>query len=338
MRNCFAQMQSIAALHFPLTTMRETRLPWDDLRLLLEVHRCGSFFAAANALGLSTSTVARRIDALERTIGHAVVHRTSQGVWLENDALELIGAAERFEHALGALRRDDSPHAGAYAGVVRVSVPDGFGSAMAIAAARLQRQHPETQVEIVAEARFVDLSAREADIGIRGGRSSSRILLEKSLGEIQGALFATRDYLARRLPSRVLAHADYASQDFIAKDAISTGRGSPPHWLVQRGATRFPLRSNAFDARLQAGLEGLGIVELAAGSAATYPTLQRIALEDPIAPVRFFLTMHRDLRKVPRVRAFAAEVQQVFAEYLALQHAEEARFYAALQNKLRATK
>lgn len=312
--------------------MANARLPWDELRLLLEVHRRGSFFAAASSLGLSTSTVARRIEALERTIGHAVVHRTSQGVWLENDALELIGAAERFEQSLAALRRDEGAQGG-YAGVVRVSVPDGFGFAMAIAAARLRRQHPETQVEIIAEARFVDLSSREADIGIRGGRSSSRILVEKSLGEIQGALFATSEYLARRLPSRFLAQSDYATQDFIAKEAGGAVKGGPPHWLVQRGAVHFPLRSNAFDARLQAGLEGIGIVELAAGSAATYPTLQRIALEDPITPVRFFLTMHRDLRKVPRMRAFALEVQQVFADYMALQHAEEARFRVVMKGR-----
>lgn len=314
--------------------MANARLPWDDLRLLLEVHRRGSFFAAASSLGLSTSTVARRIEALERTIGHAVVHRTSQGVWLENDALELIGAAERFEQSLAALRRDEGAQGGAYAGVVRVSVPDGFGFAMAIAAARLRRQHPETLVEIIAEARFVDLSSREADIGIRGGRSSSRILVEKSLGEIQGALFATSEYLARRLPSRFLAQSDYATQDFIAKEAGGAVKGGPPHWLVQRGATHFPLRSNAFDARLQAGLEGIGIVELAAGSAATYPTLQRIAMEDPIAPVRFFLTMHRDLRKVLRMRAFALEVQRVFAEYMTLQHAEEVRFRAAMKGRV----
>lgn len=308
--------------------MTDARLPWDDLRLLLEVHRRGSFFGAASALGVSTSTVARRIEALERSIGHAVVHRTSQGVWLENDALELIGVAERFEQSLEALRRDEAAKGKSYAGVVRVSAPDGFGFALAIAAARLRRQHPETQVEIVAEARFVDLSAREADIGIRGGRSASSILVEKSLGEIQGALFATREYLARRLPSRFLRQADYATQDFIAKEVSAAGRGGPPHWLAQRGATHFPLRSNAFDARLQAGLEGIGIVELAAGSAATYPTLQRIALEDPIPSVRFFLTMHRDLRKVPRMRAFAAEVQKIFAEYMVAQQAEEKRFRA----------
>ncbi len=313
--------------------MANVRLPWDDLRLLLEVHRRGSFFAAASSLGVSTSTVARRIEALERTIGHTVVHRTSQGVWLENDALELIGVAERFEQSLAALRRDEGAQGGAYAGVVRVSVPDGFGSAMAIAAARLRRLHPETQVEIIAEARFVDLSSREADIGIRGGRSSSRSLVEKPLGDIQGALFATSAYLSRRLPSRFLAQSDYATQDFIAKEASNAVGGGPPHWLVQRGATHFPLRSNAFDARLQAGLEGIGIVELAAGAAATYPTLQRIALEDPITPVRFFLTMHRDLRKVPRMRAFAVEVQKVFAEYMALQHAEEARFRVAMKGR-----
>ena len=41
---------------------------WDDLRVLLALHRHQSLLAAGAALGLSTSTVARRIEALEQSL------------------------------------------------------------------------------------------------------------------------------------------------------------------------------------------------------------------------------------------------------------------------------
>ena len=76
----------------------ENKLPaWDDLRVLLEVHRAGSFLAAGLRLGLSTSTVARRIGALEKDLGGALVHRTSQGVWLERERSSWAGSWPAYE-------------------------------------------------------------------------------------------------------------------------------------------------------------------------------------------------------------------------------------------------
>ena len=56
---------------------------WDDLRVLLALHRHHSFLAAGKALGLSTSTAARRIEALERSLGRPVVQRSSSGTTVE---------------------------------------------------------------------------------------------------------------------------------------------------------------------------------------------------------------------------------------------------------------
>ncbi|HEX4457309.1 MAG TPA: LysR family transcriptional regulator, partial [Polyangia bacterium] len=63
---------------------------FDDLRLLLVLQRQGSFLAAGRALRLSTSTVARRVEALERAIGRPLVVRTSSGTALEPDAVGLV--------------------------------------------------------------------------------------------------------------------------------------------------------------------------------------------------------------------------------------------------------
>jgi DNA-binding transcriptional LysR family regulator len=302
----------------------ENKLPgWDDLRVLLEVHRRGSFLAAGIQLGMSTSTVARRIGSIEKDLGCALVHRTSQGAMLEAEALALIELAEDFEQSLAAHRRDAGGRS-PYAGVVRISLPDGFLSGAAEAAARFRRGHPETFIEIISEARFVDLAAREADIGLRGARSSSPVLIEKSVGDIIAGLYASEEYLARRLPGRALAAGDYEAQDFIVEDDVARGRG-PGQWLVQRGASRFPVRSNSFEARVHAAKRGMGLVMLGVGVTEEHPGLIRVTLEAPLPTLRFYLTMHRELRKVPRVRGVAAALEEVIAEYMAAQAKAEAR-------------
>lgn len=289
---------------------------WDDLRLLLEVHRRGSFLAAGQQLKLSTSTVARRIAALEAELGRPVVHRTAQGTTIEKDARRLISIAEEFEQQLAAARRDAATGAPSspFAGVVRISLPDGFLIGAAEAAARFRAVHPETEIELISEARRVDLAAREADLGVRSVRSSSPVLIDKPLGAIAAGLFASEAYLAKRLPSRELRAGEYAAHDFVVED-VARGAGMA-QWLVARGAARFPVRSNSHEARIHAAKRGMGLVILALASALEHPELLPVRLEAPLPALPFFLTMHKDLRKVPRVRGVAEALSQVVAEYL----------------------
>lgn len=297
------------------------QLPWDDLRCLLEVHRHGSFLGAGQALGLSTSTVARRIDALERTVGRTLVQRTTKGARLEADALPLVAPAEQFEATLRALARDRSNASSPYAGSVRVTVPDGFGPALATAAARVLRAHPEIQVEVVVESRFADLGAREADLAVRNGRSRSRVLTEKLLGEIRVGLYASPDYLRRRLPAKRLTPNEIADHDYVGLE-IATRHGAAS-WLTSRGAVRHPFTSTDVSARLRAAQEGLGLVALAIGG--DYGALERVAIEPTLPSLRFYLAMRTELRKLPRVRAVAEAITAVFAEHLARQAEAEGR-------------
>jgi DNA-binding transcriptional LysR family regulator len=97
-------------------------MSWDDLRILLAVHRGGSLLAAGKLLGLSTSTTGRRLDALEAAAGYRLVSRSQMGTQVEPRAMRLIRLSEEFEHGLGAERRDGRADIVA----IKVSVPDGW--------------------------------------------------------------------------------------------------------------------------------------------------------------------------------------------------------------------
>jgi DNA-binding transcriptional LysR family regulator len=286
---------------------------WDDLRVLLAVHRHRSFLHAGKALGLSTSTAARRVAALEAALGRALVHRTSSGTFVVPEAQALVALAEQLSLGLDVVRRDD--RRSALAGSVRISIGEGFTFPVTEALARFREAHPETSIELSVEARFVDLARREADLGIRLVRSSSEVLVERPLGRVGFALFASESYLARRLPTRRLTAADVAAQDFLGYDG-ALRRLPQEQWLVAHGAVRFPFRSASDHALLAAAAAGQGIVLLS-------PVLARLRDLARIEPgpelqglpaVDAWLVAHRESRAIPRVRAVAIALERAFRE------------------------
>jgi molybdate transport repressor ModE-like protein len=84
------------------------------LRVLGEVARQGSFNRAAAQLRLTPSAVSQQISALERSLGTAVVQRSTRGVELTNAGQVLVDAGEaiaaELEHAGNEIERLANGH------------------------------------------------------------------------------------------------------------------------------------------------------------------------------------------------------------------------------------
>ena len=76
---------------------------WNDLRYFLAVARHHSTIAAGKSLGLSQSTVQRRVNELERRIGRQLMVRHPAGYRLTEFGEALLPYAERVEAAVGDL-------------------------------------------------------------------------------------------------------------------------------------------------------------------------------------------------------------------------------------------
>ena len=275
---------------------------WDDLRVLLALHRHRSFLAAGRALGVSTSTAARRIEALESSLGRRLVHRSSAGTSVEPDALELVSLAEELELGLRAVRRDEGEPA--LAGTVRISMGEGFVRPATRVLSDLRRKHPALRLEVVAETRLADLARREADVGIRKLRSASPVLIERLVGRLSFALYASHAYVERRLRGGLLRAGDLERHDFVGYDG-ALARTPQAQWLVAHGAKQFVFRTNSDFALEEAIEQGQGIGTIAEAHGRTKPGLVRLVLDAslpalPTMPI--YLVFHKELRRVPRVR------------------------------------
>ncbi len=272
---------------------------WDDLRVLLALHRHRSFLAAGRALGVSTSTVARRIEALEGSVGRPLVHRSSGGTSVEPDALELVMLAEQLELGLSAVRRDEGTEA--LSGTVRISMGEGYVRPVTQVLSELRRKHPSLQLEVISEARPVDLGRREADVGIRNTRSSSPVVVERKVGRLQFGLYAAQSYVDRRLRGGKLEVSDIPRHDFVGFEG-AMAKLPQAQWAITRGATRFVFRSNSDLALIEATLQGQGICMLADAGVRSTSGLVRLDVDAELPSVSVYLAFHRELRSVPRVR------------------------------------
>lgn len=100
---------------------------WDDLRSFLACAKYKSFRNAAEELGVTSTTLMRRIDRLEECIGCKLFLRDQSGLTLSDEGAAMIGDVMEMErHAFNIFRRaarsDDT------AGTVRVAVTEGPGN------------------------------------------------------------------------------------------------------------------------------------------------------------------------------------------------------------------
>ena len=282
---------------------------WDDLRFLLAVHRSGSLLAAGNALGVSTSTVGRRIDALEAAAQLKLVYRSQEGAELTPTAAELVRLAQALENGLNAQRRDQHR----IAGTIRMSVPDGMALSMAQALLTFQHEFPAIDIELIGENQRVDLATREADLAIRLTRSTSNVLVEKKLATLQFSLYAAEEYVRRYLPGGHLRREDAASQRFIGLDSQWKNLAHE-RWMVQLGASRFAFRSSSIDAIVEAVRQGAGIAALLDKDARS-DGLVRLTAETAGPVQDFYLVYHRDLRAAPHLRAAVKAIEAYVRRY-----------------------
>ncbi|HSX69759.1 MAG TPA: LysR family transcriptional regulator, partial [Pseudomonas sp.] len=145
----------------------------DALELYLDVLDTGSFSAAARRQQLTPSSVARRVDALERALGCALVVRSTHAVRATPAGLAFAERARRILAELRQARAEAVALSSAPEGLIRIDAPAPFGRRhLAPAIAEFLTAYPGLDVQLRLIDSFVDLQGEhlgEVDLVLRIG-------------------------------------------------------------------------------------------------------------------------------------------------------------------------
>ena len=274
---------------------------WNDLTYFLAVARHGSTIAAGKALGLSQSTVHRRLSELERRLGHKLVIRHTTGYRLTPFGVALRPYAEQVEAAIKDLERHVSDAAHDTAGVIRVTCPEPVVYRMTALIERFHAKHPKLRVEFVTSDRYLDLSKGEADVAFRSGDTDDE-LVGRKIADSVWAVYASCAYIERHgKPERVEDLSRHALVCF--DESLSAHRASK--WLaaIAPGAT-IAARNSSVLGLVYAVKSGVGVGPLPTAIADDQEALVRVLGPIPELARSWRLLTHPDLRRTPRVAAF----------------------------------
>jgi DNA-binding transcriptional LysR family regulator len=274
---------------------KQTTLAWDDLRVALHVARAGSMRKAARTLGVSHSTVLRRIAELEQAARARLFERKEEGYELTSAGQDAVDTARELEDVVTALERRVDGLDLRLEGPIRVTLPDPLLPALLPYVKTFGEVYPDIEVTLAVGVGYLDLAQREADVAVRIAAEPPPELVGRRAALVGSAVYGSERYLAGR-PTKDLARLDWVG--WQAGSTMAFSRWMSEHVPKARVAVRvdssWALR-DAVDAEL-----GVALLPCPLGDAK--PTWRRLRVL-PELRVPLWVLTHRDLRATARVRA-----------------------------------
>ena len=290
---------------------------WNDLRFFLELSRQGKLVRAAARLHVDHTTVSRRITALEKQLDVRLFDKSPRGYQLTDAGLRLLPLAEQIETRSNQLYQDIAGKDARLGGTVRLAAPEALGTqVIARHVAEFRREHPDIEIELVAETRRMSLSKREADIAISFSRPESGRLIAWKLCDYRLRLYGAPDYLAAHAPIRKVD--DLADHGFVAyiDDLIEMPELRFFESTIKNARVVF--RSTNVSAQFNAILDGIGLGLVHCFMAQREPRLQVVLPREISVERTYWLLVHEDLRHVARVDAVCEFMTRILSEDPAL--------------------
>jgi len=234
------------------------------IRLFIRVVETGSFSKASVDMGITQPTATKHVAALEKRLGARLLHRSTRGVTTTE-----VGAAYYDKCKSIARQLEDADNLAALMqsrvrGTLRISTSVAFGRrVLTPLVLRFMQQHPELQIDLSFEDRYVNLVELGIDLAIRMGRLADSSLGARYLGVNPWVLVASAAYLKRRgTPATPQALADHDALIYSSVQGDERWHFAGADGESLMIPVQGPRRSNNLSALLDAARAGLGLAAL----------------------------------------------------------------------------
>lgn len=210
------------------------------MMIFAQVVSSGSFSRAAEEMGMSKSSVSKKVSYLEDRLGVRLLNRTTRKLSLTEigqvfyeRCARIMSEAEEAELAITRLQDEARGH-------LRLSAPVSFGIRhLGTPLAEFMRQYPDVTLDVALNDRFVDIVDEGYDLAIRIGQLPDSSLIAKKIGESRMICAASKDYWDQKGRP---AHPD----DLLRHDCISYSLSRlAGQWLFNDTSKPHPVRLKA---------------------------------------------------------------------------------------------
>jgi len=283
-------------------------MDWDKLKIFYAVAEAGSFTNATTILNISQSAISRQIQSLEQDLKVQLFERHARGLTLTENgeyvyktAHEVISKLKEVETSLGDQKNKPS-------GKLTITTVRSFGTHwLTPRIQEFMNLNPEIEIELIFDDKELDLSIRQADIGIFMRRPKQLNYIQRKLVDINYHIYGSTKYLEKYgIPK--------TTNDLNNHRFISFGKGAPspvfnPDWALKLGnkdnKKRKPImKVNSVMGLLLAVESGVGLAALPDYLVSQSQNVIKVLSksEGPITEAHFVYP--QSLKNVARVQAF----------------------------------
>jgi DNA-binding transcriptional LysR family regulator len=281
------------------------RIDWSDLQYVRALAGNRTLATAGRKLGVSHTTVLRRISRLEEEQGFRLFDRSSTGYVLTAAGEEVLAVAEAVASVVTDLERRLTGQDLRLEGLVRITTLDTLMATLLPPILRsFQKANPGVDLDIATSTAVANLTRRDADVAIRISTHPTQALIGRRVASVGMAIYG-------ECPADVAGYslADWAGLPWIGPSEV-LAHTNIARWMQARVPQAVPVvRVDSLLAMAHAAQAGIGVAALPHYLGDAFPHLKRTALPAPQeAAAGLWVLTHRDIRRTARVRALTEHV------------------------------
>jgi len=283
-------------------------MDWDKLKIFHAVAEAGNFTKATYILNLSQSAISRQIQSLEHELKTQLFERHARGLSLTENGEYLFKTAREVISKLKDVESTLMDKKNKLSGKLTVTTVVSFGTTwLTPRIQEFMKLNPEIEIELIFDDKELDLSTRQADIGIWMRRPKQLNYVQKKLIDINYHIYGSTKYLEQIGHPKTL-------QELNKHNFISYGKGAPspvfnPDWALKLGVKdnkkRKPvMKVNSIYGLLLAVQSGVGLAALPDYITISVPNIVKVLPQIEGPKTEAYFVYPQSLRNMARVIAF----------------------------------
>jgi len=283
-------------------------MDWDKLKIFYAVAEAGSFTRATINLNLSQSAISRQIQSLEEDLKVQLFERHARGLTLTENGEYVFKTAHEVISKLKDVETSLSDQKNKPTGKLTITTVRSFGTHwLTPRIQEFMQLNPNIEVELIFDDKELDLSTRQADIGIFMRRPKQLNYIQRKLVDINYHIYGSTKYLEKYgIPKTI--------NDLNKHRFISFGKGAPspvfnPDWALKLGVKDNKKRKSIMKVNSVMGLllaveSGVGLAALPEYLVSSSTNVIKVLPNSagPITEAHFVYPP--SLKNVARVQAF----------------------------------